>query len=463
MSQPYFDKSKRGIILELTEKSRKWFIATLLLGTFTMSISQSSLSTAYPTFMRYFNLPASTIAWLTTGFMLIMSVVMPLSPWLMKNFRFKPLYLTLLVNFVVGTLIIIWAPNFLVMMLGRLMEGFSVGVLFPSYQSIILEITPTSQRGTVMGTVGLVMGSALAVGPIISGVLLQFFPWEAIFAFFLITLTIVFLLALKTVVSPLKIESTKFDFVSVFMSLGIIGLLYFINELSHMTSGSYLNWIILVVSLILLVLFVRRQLRMPQPLLRLDILSILNFDLGVALTSLSYMSLITVTIIMPLYYQQILGLTPLWSGLALVPAAAVLSWLNRRSGRLADRIGFKPVIMIGFGLFIVGWAALLLLSGLKNVWVAILCSIIIESGNAFAMMPATTLGANSLTNDLIPHGSSIIATIRQIMGSTAIVIATVVLGDKNFNGVFLTFLILEIIAIFLVFKIKDTKKVPVTA
>ncbi len=201
------------------------------------------------------------------------------------------------------------------------------------------------------------MGSALAVGPIISGVLLQFFPWEAIFAFFLITLTIVFLLALKTVVSPLKIESTKFDFVSVLMSLGIIGLLYFINELSHMTSGSYLNWIILVVSLILLVLFVRRQLRMPQPLLRLDILSILNFDLGVALTSLSYMSLITVTIIMPLYYQQILGLTPLWSGLALVPAAAVLSWLNRRSGRLADRIGFKPVIMIGFGLFIVGWAA----------------------------------------------------------------------------------------------------------
>lgn len=450
--------------MELTEKSRKWFIATLLLGTFTMSISQSSLSTAYPTFMRYFNLPASTIAWLTTGFMLIMSVVMPLSPWLMKNFRFKPLYLTLLINFVIGTLIIIWAPNFLIMMVGRLMEGFSVGVLFPSYQSIILEITPTDHRGSVMGTVGLVMGSALAVGPIISGVLLQFFPWEAIFAFFLIVLTVVFLLALKTVISPLKIESTKFDFISVFMSLGIIGLLYFINEISHMTpTTTYLNWGILIVSLILLFMFVRRQLKMPQPLLRLDILSITNFDLGVALTSLSYMSLITVTIIMPLYYQQILGLTPLWSGLALVPAAAILSWLNRRSGRLADRIGFKPVIMIGFGLFIVGWAALLLFSSLNSIWIAVICSIIIESGNAFAMMPATTLGANSLTNDLIPHGSSIISTIRQIMGSTAIVIATVVLGNKNFNAVFLTFLILEIIAIVLVFKIKDTKKEPANA
>ena len=449
--------------MALTEKSRKWFVTTLLLGTFTMSISQSSLSTAYPTFMKYFNLPASTVAWLTTGFMLIMSVVMPLSPWLMDNFHFKPLYISLLINFVIGTLIIIFAPNFPIMMVGRLMEGFSVGVLFPSYQSIILEITPQGQRGTVMGTVGLVMGSALAVGPIISGVLLQVMNWQAIFGFFLVVLTVVFLLALKTVVSPLKIKSTKFDFVSVFMSLGIIGLLYFINEISHMTATSYVNWGILVVSLILLYLFVRRQLRMSQPLLHLDILSILNFDLGVALTSLSYMSLITVTIVMPLYYQQILGLTPLWSGLALVPAAALLSWLNRRSGRLADRIGFKPVIMVGFGLFIIGWLLLLICSGFKNIWIAVVCSMIIESGNAFAMMPATTLGANSLSNDLIPHGSSIIATFRQVLGSTAIVLATVVLGDRNFNGVFLTFLILEIIAMGLVFMIKDTQKTSIHA
>ena len=442
--------------MELTEKSRKWFVATLLLGTFTMSISQSSLSTAYPTFMRYFNLPASTVAWLTTGFMLIMSVVMPLSPWLMDNFKFKPLYLTLLVNFVVGTLIVIFAPNFPIMMVGRLMEGFSVGVLFPSYQSIILEITPQNKRGSVMGTVGLVMGSARAVGPIISGVILQVMNWQAIFAFFLVVLSVVFILALKTVVSPLKLKSTNFDFISVFMSLGIIGLLYFINEISHMTSGSYLNWIILGVSMILLYLFVRRQLRMPEPLLRLDILKIGNFDLGVALTSLSYMSLITVTIIMPLYYQQALRMTPFWSGMALVPAAALLSWLNRRSGQLADRIGFKPVITIGFGLFIVGWGMLLILSGLKSVWVAIICSMIIEAGNAFAMMPATTLGANSLTNELIPHGSSIIATFRQILGSTAIVLATVILGNGNFNAVFATFLVMEIAAMGLAMMIKDT-------
>ncbi|MFT8838366.1 MFS transporter [Liquorilactobacillus satsumensis] len=441
----------------LSESKRKWFIATLLLGTFTMSISQSSLSTAYPTFMKYFNLPASTISWLTTGFMLIMSVVMPLSPWLMNNFRFRPLYLTLLTLFVGGTIIIILAPNFPIMMFGRLLEGVSVGILFPSYQSIILEITAHAQRGGIMGTVGLVMGSALAVGPIISGIVLQFLDWQAIFFLFLIILVGVFIVALKTVPSPLKKRKTPFDFISVFMSLGIIGLLYFINELAHMSANNYVNWLILVVSVILLVLFVKRQLQLPEPLLRLDILKIPNFDLGVALTFLSYMSLITVTIIMPLYYQQVLKMSPLWSGLALVPAAALLSWLNRRSGLLADRIGFKPVIMSGFVLFIVGWGMLLLWASFANVWMTIICSMLIEAGNAFAMMPATTLGANSLNDDLIPHGSSIIATFRQVMGSAAIVLATVILGTRNFTGVFFTFLILETIALVLVFFIKDTQ------
>lgn len=443
--------------MQLSAKKRRMFIYTLLLGTFTMSISQSSLSTAYPTFMHYFNLPASTISWLTTGFMLIMSVVMPLSPWLMNNVKFKPLYLTLLINFVIGTIIIILAPNFPIMMIGRLMEGFSVGVLFPSYQSIILEITPENHRGHVMGTVGLVMGSALAVGPIMSGIMLQIFDWQAIFWFFLIVLSIVFIVALKTVVSPLKLHRSSFDFISVILSMGIVGLLYFINEIKTMKNGNNTNWIILIVSLILLAGFIYRQLHEKNPLLRLDILGIKNFDLGVILTSLSYMSLITVTIIMPLYYQQVLGLTPLWSGLSLVPAAVLLSFLNQRSGSLADRIGFKPVIFIGFILFIIGWGGLLLFSGLKNVWIVIICSMIIEAGNAYAMMPSVTLGNTSLSDDLIPHGSSVITTVRQVLGSTAIVLATVILGKNNFNGVFLTFLIIEIVALVFVWMIKDNR------
>lgn len=157
----------------LTGRRRFWFIFTLLLGTWTMSISQSSLSTVYPTFMRDFGISASTVQWLTTGFMLTMVVMMPISPWLLNNIGFKKLFLAVLVLFDIGSIIIYFAPSFGVMMVGRLIKEAAVGVLFPSYQSILLTITPEEKRGSTMGVAGLVMGSALASGPIISGVVLK--------------------------------------------------------------------------------------------------------------------------------------------------------------------------------------------------------------------------------------------------------------------------------------------------
>ena len=133
--------------------SRFWFIFTLLVGTFTMSISQSSLSTAYPTLMRAFGISADTVQWLTTGFMLVMCVSMPISPWMLNNLNFKTMFVVALGLFDIGSLMIVltpasWGSNgFWFMMVGRALEAFAVGVLFPSYQSVLLEITPKDNRG----------------------------------------------------------------------------------------------------------------------------------------------------------------------------------------------------------------------------------------------------------------------------------------------------------------------------
>lgn len=130
--------------------NRFLFVIVLLLGSFTMSMSQSSISTAYPTLMSSFGIDASTVQWLTTGFMLIMCVMMPVSPWLLNNVKFKQLFLLILAIFDIGTLIVVVAPNFPVMMLGRAMEAIAVGILFPSYQSVLLYITP-EEKGDYHG------------------------------------------------------------------------------------------------------------------------------------------------------------------------------------------------------------------------------------------------------------------------------------------------------------------------
>ncbi len=311
-------------------RHRTAFIATLLTGTFSMSISQSSLSTAYPTFMRSFHLGASTVAWLTTGFMLVMSLMIPVSPWLLSNVKFKALFQGVVSLFAVGTALCIWAPTFTILMVGRLLEALAVGIIFPSYQTVLLTITPTNQRGRVMGTAGLVMGSALAVGPIISGVLLTWFPWQALFALFLVVALVVLATSTATISDVMTLHLTRLDWLSVVLAASFPVLLYVLSAATngHMTISLLL---LLVLALLAAVWFVHRQLHRDQPLLQLHVLATPLFTQSVLLTGISYIGLIVTTIVMPLYFQTVLHVSPLVSGLALVPAAVGLSLLNPRT------------------------------------------------------------------------------------------------------------------------------------
>jgi len=413
--------------------ARKLFIITLLSGTFTMSISQSSLSTAYPTLMKFFGVTAPTIQWLTTGFMLIMCIMMPISPWLLNNFSFKKIFLSVVSIFIVGTLVIIVAPNFPMAMLGRALEAIGVGILFPSFQSVLLTITPEKNRGATMGYAGLVMGSALASGPIISGIVLNFLQWQGLFVIFLLIMIVIFISGLLNIKDVMPRHKASLDLISTVYLFGLIGLLYVVNQAGATRSFGIDLIILLVISLIFTFLFVHRQLTKKEPLLDLKVMKNFNFDLAVLLTGFSYISLIVVTIIYPLYYQNILHTSILMSGLALVPPAIILSILNPLTGRLADKIGFKSTLIIGMSMIVVGWFLLFVIHTKLTIWPMILIASLIEGGNAFVMMPATTLGGNSLSEELIPHGTAIITTIRQLLGSLGVSLATLILVTTNQN------------------------------
>lgn len=413
----------------LTGRRRFWFIFTLLTGTWTMSISQSSLSTVYPTFMRDFSISASTVQWLTTGFMLTMVVMMPISPWLLNNIGFKKLFLAVLVLFDAGSIIIYFAPNFAIMMIGRLIKAAAVGVLFPSYQSILLTITPEEKRGSTMGIAGLVMGTALASGPIISGVVLKFTDWHGLFAVFITVATVLILLSFATIKDVLISKPSKLDLLSIVTLLGFAGILYVVNQIGKANVNWPLNIGLLVVSIVAVAYFTYRQFHIQTPLLELRVLKTFNYDLAIFLTAISYVALIVVTIIFPLYYQGVLKVSPFVSGMALVPGAVFLAILNPLTGRLAEKIGYKQIMLLGMTMIVLGWLILALVSAQLNLWTMILLAALIEGGNAFVMMPAVTLGANSLPNELISHGTAVITTVRQILGSAGVAVATLVLSN----------------------------------
>lgn len=461
--------------------SRFWFILTLLLGTFTMSISQSSLSTAYPTLMQNFGISADTVQWLTTGFMLVMCVSMPISPWMLNNLTFRQMFIGALALFDIGSLMILFTPaswgisGFWFMMIGRTMEAFAVGVLFPSYQTVLLEITPEDQRGTTMGVAGLVMGSALACGPIISGIVLKFFSWKSLFILFMIIITAVLIMSwLGLIRNVMPKHESSLDWLSVFLSLGLIGMMYVLNQIGKGKANWTVNGIILVISILAIVMFCWRQFHLETPLLELRVLKTFNYDLAILLTGISYVALIVVTIIFPLYYQGVLKVSPFVSGMSLVPGAVFLSILNPLTGKLADKLGFKLTLRIGMLMIICGWVAGLFLIPMQSLLGMIICAMIIEGGNAFVMMPAVTLGANSLPNELVSHGTAVITTIRQVLGSTGVAVATMILtsltaaGQRaglskltaslhGYRAVFMVMIVVELVGLVLALILKDEK------
>lgn len=462
--------------------SRFWFIFTLLVGTFTMSISQSSLSTAYPTLMNAFGISASTVQWLTTGFMLVMCVSMPISPWMLNNMSFKTMFIGALGLFDIGSLMIVLTPSswgingFWFMMIGRAMEAFAVGVLFPSYQTVLLEITPKEERGSTMGIAGLVMGSALACGPIVSGIVLKFFSWKSLFILFMLVISVIILMAASGLIQDvMERHETNLDWLSVILLVGLIGIMYVVDQTGKKNPAWGINAGIFIVSLIAVIWFCIRQLHLKHPLLELRVLKTFNYDLAILLTSISYIALIVTTIIFPLYYQGVLKVSPFVSGMALVPGAAFLSILNPLSGKLADKIGFKPTMLAGMFMIIIGWVAGLIILNHLSLLGMILCAMVIEGGNAFVMMPAVTLGANALPDELVPHGTAVITTVRQVLGSAGVTISTLILTVATSNAlqrgssaqvaslhgyhlVFIGMIITELIGLVLAFMLKNTNK-----
>lgn len=406
---------------------RTAFITTLLMGTFSMSISQSSLSTAYPTLMRTFGIGASAVQWMTTGFMLVMSIMIPVSPWLLNNVRFSTLFRAVTGLFALGTLLCLVAPTYPLLVAGRLIEALGVGIIFPSFQTVLLTITPEAQRGSTMGTAGLIMGSALATGPVVSGIMLQLTSWRGLFALFLILVGGVFVASFWFIKDVMPKHVTSIDGWSIGLSLGFIGLLFGLNQLG--TNGvSNFELGLLVVSGLAIIGFCYRQFRHTQPLLELRVFKSRLFTIGVLLTGISYIALIVTTIVLPLFYQNVLGLSAFASGLALVPAAIGLSLLNPWAGKLMDRFGPRLVILIGMSLIMFGFGYLTLASQHLTLITVILASLVTEGGNAFVMMPAVTLGANSLPDTLIAHGTAVTTTARQLLGSAGVAGATLILS-----------------------------------
>lgn len=405
---------------------RTWLVLTLLVGTFSTFVTQTLLTTAFPTLMAYFHISANAVQWLTTGFMLIMGIMIPVSAWMLTRINSKVLYLAAMVIFGLGTILAYFAVNFQMLLIARMIQAMGVGISAPVFQTIMSSVYPPEKRGSAMGTAGIVIGLAPAIGPTLSGWIIDNYNWRALFLFIMPINWLVIIISLFTLRKVLPTSKQPIDWWSVIIStVGFGSMLYGFSSVGDAGWGDPLVLVTLIVGIIFIGLFVHRQLHMAQPLLELRVFKIPAFTLSTILTALAYMAMMGVELILPMYIQTVLGRSAMDSGLILLPGAIMMGIMSPITGRIFDHIGARRLAMTGMLLLTLGTAFFLSISATTPILWIIVVYAIRMFGLTMVTMPVTTTGINALPFNLISHGTTANNTLRQVAASmgTAVLIS----------------------------------------
>ncbi|MDN7227783.1 DHA2 family efflux MFS transporter permease subunit [Planococcus sp. N064] len=394
------------------------FLAVLMAGVFVAILNQTLLATALPHIMDDLDINANVAQWLTTVFMLVNGVMIPITAFLIGKFSTRRLFLAAIGLFAAGTIICALAPGFPLLMVGRIVQASGAGIMMPLTQTILFMVFPVEKRGQAMGLFGLVISFAPALGPTLSGWIVEQYPWRALF-YIVIPIAIVdFVLAYFLLRNVTKQTFPKLDLPSViFSTFGFGGILYGFSSAGNSGWGSWPVILSIVVGIVSLVVFIRRQSRLKEPLLEFGVFSYGIFTLSTILSVIVFISMIGSATILPIYMQNMHGFTAFESGLMLLPGAIIMGAMNPVAGKIFDAAGGKWLAVVGLLIVTVSTFQFAVLTTTTSFAYLAVMHAIRMFGVSLVMMPVTTAGLNQLPERLIPHGTAMSNTMRQVSGS----------------------------------------------
>lgn len=400
-------------------------VVILLSGTLLAVLNQTLLSPALPAIMADTQVDATTVQWLTSAYSLVEAVVIPLSAYLIGRFPTKKLFIFGMSIFAIGSFLAAIAPVFAVLLLGRMCQAVATGIAMPMVFTVILLIFPREKRGSAMGIVSLAIGFAPAIGPSISGLLVDSVGWRALFLLVCALAIVIVLFAIFLLESYGEFEPTSFDKPSVVLcSLGLLSLLY---GLSSITSAEViaLPLALIVVGVILLIFFVRRQLKLEVPLLKVSILKTHNYALTVGIVAGLQAALVGTGVLLPIYLQNLLGISALETGIIMLPGAVIGAILGYFAGRWFDKFGPRKVIIPCAFILLLGGCGLIAFSLDTPIPFIIAVYTCLSVGITGTITPINTWGINSLDNSVIQHANALSNTLNQVGASlgTAILVS----------------------------------------
>ncbi|MGW9114439.1 MDR family MFS transporter [Microbacterium sp. NPDC055683] len=407
----------------------------LLIAAFVAILNETTMGIAIPHLNEDLGLAPELGQWLTSAFMLTMAVVIPTTGFLLQRFTTRQIFLAAMTAFSLGTLVCLVAPGFVLLLAGRVVQALGTGIMMPLLMTTMMNVVPAHSRGRMMGRVGLVISLAPAIGPTLSGAVLETLSWRWLFAIILPIAIVALVVGGKWMTNLGETRKAPIDVLSIVLSaFAFGGIVYGLSQFGgHSGEGASSSTTVGVVTLVLglafLALFVWRQLvlqRVDDALLDLRVFRSANFTVSVVIMSIIALSMFGTLTLLPQYLQNVAGLDALQSGLVLLPGSVLMGVLGPFMGRIYDARGPKTLLVPGT---IIVAGALFYYSTVTEhtpEWVLILVQTAMSVGMAASFTPLFSASLGSLERHLYSHGSAVLNTLQQVAGAAgvAILIAT---------------------------------------
>lgn len=397
---------------------RNLLVMVMLIGSFCTVLNQTILATAFPTLMKAFDISTATVQWLTTGFMMVNGIMIPVSAYLSNKFNSKWLYISAMTIFEAGTITAFAAPNFGTLLCGRLIQATGVGITMPLMQNIMLTIFPPEKRGAAMGINGLVIALAPALGPSLSGWVVDNYSWRVLFGMIIPIVAIVIFASFFLMQNVIKTTDPTLDWLSLLIStVGFGSVLYGFSSVGDKGWTDAIVWGTILIGVILITILIWRQNRLEHPFLNFKVFKTPEFALATLLSSVVMIAMVGVELVLPLYLQIVHGMSAFHSGLTLLFGAIMMGVMSPITGNLFDRYGARRLAMTGMFILTIGTLPFAFLTRETPILDVVFLYAVRMFGISMVMMPVTTSGMNALPFSMISHGTAVNNTIRQVASS----------------------------------------------
>ncbi|WP_051159343.1 DHA2 family efflux MFS transporter permease subunit [Agromyces subbeticus] len=414
----------------------------LLAASFVVILNETIMGVAIPHLTSDLNISIAAAQWLTTAFMLTMAVVIPITGYLLQRFATRPIFIAAMSLFSAGTLIAALAPGFEVLLLARVVQASGTAIMMPLLMTTLMTLVAPSDRGRLMGRVSIVMSVAPAIGPTISGLILNYLSWRFMFWLVLPIALVMLFIGIRRVENVSEPRVVPIDVFSVVLSaFGFGGLVYGLSLIGAETGGSSLGaapmWVAFTAGVLGIGGFIWRQLALQsadRALLDLRPFRSGNFAISIGLMTIMMAALFGTIILLPIYLQNVLHLEPIMTGLLLLPGGLTMGLLGPTVGRLFDRLGPTPLLVPGSIVVSAVLWSLTLVTDQTSPWLLLIAHVALSAGLAFMFTPLFTSALGSVEPRFYSHGSAIVGTVQQVAGAAGTALFVTIMAAQSLTA-----------------------------